>query len=121
MIKKSVMAALACISMLGATPVFAQGIGHTFFMRGSIVDTSASGTVVCIGKADGAEVGQTLEVYRVVQHPGPASSKGNVAPFHRQRIGQVTIDHIYDDHFAHVSVTEGKPAKHDIVELRRGN
>ena len=43
MIKKSVMAALAGIAMLGATPVFAQGIGHTFFMRGSIVDTSASG------------------------------------------------------------------------------
>lgn len=119
MIKKSLMAALAGISMLAAVPAMAQGIGHTFFMRGSIVDTGDTGTVVCIGKADGAEVGQTLEVYRVVRHPGPVASKGNVAPFHRQRVGQVTIDHIYDDHFAHVSVTEGSPAKNDIVELHK--
>ena len=118
MIKKTIMVALAGLSMFGASPVFAQGIGHTFFMRGSIVGTDKDGTVVCIGKADGAKVGQTLEVYRVVQRPGPAS-KGNVAPFHRQRVGQVTIDHIYDDHFAHVSVKEGKPTKNDIVELRR--
>ena len=70
-------------------------------------------------EADGAEVGQTLDVYRNVRHPGPVSSKGNVAPFHRKRVGQVTIDHIYDDHFAHVTIAEGKPAKNDIVELRK--
>ncbi|MGE4304994.1 hypothetical protein SAMN02927924_03794 [Sphingobium faniae] len=121
MIKKSIMVALAGIAMFGASPLLAQGIGHTLFMRGMIVDTDKDGTVVCIGKADGAEVGQTLEVYRVVQHPGPASSKGNATPFHRQRVGEVRIDHVYDDHFARVSVTQGRPAKNDIVELRRGN
>ncbi|WP_371422561.1 hypothetical protein [Tardiphaga sp.] len=119
MIKKSVMIALAGMSLFGAAPVSAQGIGHSFFMRGSIVESSANSTVVCIGKADGAEVGQTLEVYRVVNHPGPASSKGAGTPFHRQRIGKVTIDHVYDDHFAHVTITEGRPAKYDIVELQR--
>lgn len=117
MVKKSLMVALAGISMLSAVPAFAQGIGHTFFMRGSVVGKDAQGTIVCIGKADGAEVGQVLEVYRVIQHPGP--SKGTPTPFHRQLIGKVKIDHIYDDHFAHVSVTEGAPAKNDIVELRK--
>ncbi|CAM5554349.1 MULTISPECIES: hypothetical protein [Sphingomonadales] len=117
MMKKSIMVALAGISMLGASPLFAQGIGHTWFMRGSIVDTGSNGTVVCIGKADGAEVGQKLEVYRVVTHPGP--SKGVAPTYHRQLIGHVTIDHIFDDHFAHVSVADGTPAKHDIVELRK--
>jgi hypothetical protein len=119
MIRKSTMIAAAGISMFAAAPAFAQGIGHSFFMRGSIVETSAGNTVVCIGKADGAEVGQTLEVYRNVRHPGPVASKGNVAPFHRKRVGQVTIDHIYDDHFAHVTIAEGKLAKNDIVELRK--
>ncbi|MBB3983261.1 hypothetical protein GGR44_002948 [Sphingobium fontiphilum] len=119
MIKKSLMAALAGISMLAAVPAMAQGIGHSFFMRGSIVGADAQGTIVCIGKSDGAEVGQTLEVYRVVTHPGP--SKGAGPTYHRQLVGHVTVDHIYDDHFAHVAVKDGTPAKHDIVELRRSN
>lgn len=119
MMKKSIMVALAGISMLGASPLFAQGIGHTWFMRGSIVGTDTTGTIVCIGKADGAEVGQTLEVYRVVNHPGP--NKGLGPTFHRQAIGHVRIDHIFDDHFAHVTVTDGRPAKNDIVELRRNH
>ena len=52
MIKKSIMVALAGIAMFGASPLLAQGIGHSLFMRGSIVDTGSNGTVVCIGKAD---------------------------------------------------------------------
>lgn len=117
MIKKSLMGITAGIAMLAATPVFAQGIGHTFFMRGSIVGQDANGTIVCIGKSDGAEVGQTLEVYRIVTHPGPSKTAGPT--YHRQLIGHVTVDHIYDDHFAHVAVKDGRPAKNDIVELRR--
>ncbi|MGH1559426.1 hypothetical protein ACRAWD_20540 [Caulobacter segnis] len=36
MFKKSVMAALAGVALLGATPVLAQGIGHTsLHVRGS--------------------------------------------------------------------------------------
>jgi hypothetical protein len=114
--KKSVLAALAGIALLSTTPALAQGIGHTFFMRGSIVDADSTGTVICIGKADGAEVGQSLEVYRVKAAPGP----GKGAPsYRRDLVGHVKIDHIFDDHFAHVRVTDGKPAKNDIVELAR--
>ena len=54
MIKTSVIAGLAGIAMLVATPVLAQGIGHTFFMKGSIVANDSNGTVICIVKADGA-------------------------------------------------------------------
>jgi hypothetical protein len=119
MLKKSVVAALAGITMLGAVPAMAQGIGHTWFMRGSIVGTDKTGTVVCIGKADGAEVGQTLEVYRTVYHPGP--NKGAGPTYHRQDIGHVRIDHLFDDHFAHVTIVDGHPVKNDIVELRRSH
>jgi hypothetical protein len=120
MIKKSLMVAIAGISMLGAAPVLAQGIGHTWFMRGTVVAVDKTGTVVCIGKADGAEVGQTLNVVRAVYHPGP--NKGTGAPsYHRQDVGHVRIDHIFDDHFAHVTVVDGMPAKNDIVELARSH
>lgn len=115
--KKSILGALAGLAMIAATgPTLAQGIGHSFFMRGSIVDTGSNGTVVCLGKADGAEVGQTLDVYRVKTLPGP----GKGAPaYRRDLVGHVRIDHIFDDHFAHVSVADGMPAKHDVVELLR--
>lgn len=119
MLKKSVMAALAGITLLGAVPAVAQGIGHTWFMRGSIVGTDSTGTVVCIGKADGAEVGQVLDVYRMEYRPGPQKSAG---PNYRRRdIGHVRIDHVFDDHFAHVIVVDGRPAKNDIVELSRSH
>lgn len=118
MLRKSIASALAAASMLVAMPALAQGIGHTFFMRGSIVGADSSGTIVCIGSEDGATVGQVLDVYRVVQHPGP-SGKGAGPSFHREPAGHVRIDHVYDAHFAHVSVVDGTPAVHDIVELRR--
>ena len=119
MIRRSLMIALVGASMLAASPVLAQGIGHTFFMRGSIVDISSSGTVVCVGKADGAEVGQVLDVYRNVRNPAAIPSKTGPAPFTRVKVGQVSIDHVFDDHYAHVSVKDGKPAQYDTVELRR--
>ncbi|EPR16824.1 hypothetical protein M527_19300 [Sphingobium indicum IP26] len=36
----------------GSTPLLAQGIGHSLFMRGKIVRMDAGGTVACLGKAD---------------------------------------------------------------------
>lgn len=108
--------ALIGLAITMTSPVLAQGIGHSFFMRGSIVGTDPNGTVVCVGKADGAQVGQVLEVYRVTSVPGPP--KG-ISTFRRNLVGRVRIDHVFDDHFAHVSVADGRPAVHDIVELRR--
>ena len=116
--KALMFAAAAGLALFSTVPATAQGIGHTWLMRGSIVGSDDTGPVVCIGKADGAEVGQVLEVYRNVPVAG-SSYTGTGPAFRRQAVGHVRIDHIYDDHFAHVSVTDGKPTKHDIVELRR--
>jgi len=118
MLKTKFSLAIAAIAMFAAVPAAAAGIGHSFFMKGSIVAEQAEGKVVCIGSEDGATVGQVLDVYRTVQHPGP-SSKGAGPFFHREPAGHVRIDHVYDAHFAHVSVVDGSPALHDIVELRR--
>ena len=116
MIKKSVLSALAGISLLAAIPAVAQGIGHTWFMRGSVVGADKDGKIVCVGKADGAAVGQTLTVYRVDFQPG--QTKGAAR---REKMGHVRIDHLFDDHFAHVSVVDGGAEKNDIVELSRSH
>ncbi|MFZ5793430.1 MAG: hypothetical protein ACOY4B_03060 [Pseudomonadota bacterium] len=116
--RKSISLALAGIALAGAVPALATGIGHTFFMRGSIVGKDTTGTIVCVGKADGATVGQVLDVYRMKTLPG-SGFKGTGPAYRRDFIGHVRVDHIFDDHFAHVSVADGTPAVHDIVELRK--
>ena len=116
--RKSISLALAGIALAGAVPALATGIGHTFFMRGSIVGKDTTGTIVCVGKADGATVGQVLDVYRMKTLPG-SGFQGTGPAYRRAFIGHVRVDHIFDDHFAHVSVADGTPAVHDIVELRK--
>lgn len=118
LIRKPISLALAGIALAFAVPALATGIGHAFFMRGSIVGKDTTGTIVCVGKADGATIGQVLDVYRAKTLPG----SGNVrvgSSYRRDLIGHVRVDHIFDEHFAHVSVADGTPAVHDIVELRK--
>lgn len=111
-VKKWKLIAVTALVGAGASPVLAQGIAHTFFMRGSIVAADRDGTIVCIGRADGAKVGQTLDVYQVTTNPGP--SKG---VFRRELVGHVTVEQVFDDHFASVRVADGRAALNDIVEL----
>lgn len=104
-------------------PVIAQpagpaspGIWHSYFMRGSVVDGTGSDVVLCVGKIDGAEPGQTLKAYRVKPHPhGP---KGPAA-YVREEVGAVRIADVIDAHFARAKVVAGDVRKHDIVELQR--
>ena len=92
------------------------GIGHTLFMRGSIVHAANDQLVLCIGTADGAQPGQELTVYRVSEHPhGP---KGPPM-FQRKPVGTVRIDQVIDEHFARASVLSGAVKLNDIVELER--
>lgn len=109
---KAIIFPLFALALLGAQPALAADIGHSIFMRGQIVHKDASGTVVCIGSADGAKVGQVLEVYRVKR------THGKMPTYGRSLTGHVTVNRIVDEHFAHVVVTDGTPAVNDIVELR---
>ena len=98
----------ATISLLlvSSTPLLAQGVGHSFFMRDKIVRMYAGGEVACGGQADGAQVGQILEVY-------------HATPRHRCMVGHVQVDQVFDDYFAHFQVTNGTPLKDDWVRLKR--
>lgn len=96
-------------------PAYAQGIGHTFIMRGTVVDMTRGVVTVCIGRADGAQVGQTLSVVRI----SSIGAAGKTLSFRRQDIGSLTISRIVDDHFAQATVVSGRIAKNDIVEFRR--
>jgi hypothetical protein len=104
-------------ALFSATPVLAQGTGHTWIMRGQVIAVEPNDLVICIGKSDGAQPGQVLDVYRAEYHPH--NPKANMPAYKRVKVGTVTIREVIDDHFARAQVTEGKIAKHDIVELRK--
>lgn len=103
-------------ALLAATPVIAQGVDHTWFMRGHVIAMESAGPVVCIGRADGAQPGQVLDVYRVEYRH---KHKSNLPSYNRVKVGSITITEVIDDHFARAQVTDGKLKKHDIVELRK--
>lgn len=112
MMRKAILFPLFGVALLGAQAAMAAGIGHSFFMRGQVVDKDAAGTVICIGSADGAKVGQVLEVYRIKRTHGKMPNYG------RTLTGHVTVDRIVDEHFAHATVTDGTASVNDIVELQ---
>jgi len=85
-------------------------------MRGHVVAMESAGPVVCIGRADGAQPGQVLDVYRVEYRH---KHKSNLPSYNRVKVGSITITEVIDDHFARAQVTDGKLKKHDIVELRK--
>ena len=100
---------VATVPATGAEP----GLRHTFFMAGSIIESSADGVYICIGSADGAQVGQTLDVVRVTRTHGPKQS----IRFKREKVGTVRIDAIVDEHFAQATLTSGRARKGDVVRL----
>jgi hypothetical protein len=91
-------------------------VRHTFFMRGQIVEVLKDTVVVCIGRADGASVGQELDV---VHHRRVSGAPKGKARFKREVVGKVRINEIVDDHYAEATVISGKARRHYSVELAR--
>jgi multidrug efflux pump subunit AcrA (membrane-fusion protein) len=94
---------------------------HSMVMRGQVLSVNDNSQTVnptaqiCIGERDGASVGQIFDVIRHVKEG--TGRKGNVPYFRPQKVGQVRIVEIYDDHYASVEpVSGGLPQPGDTVE-----
>src|SRR3546814_5216944 len=73
--------------------------------------------VVCVGQADGAQVGQVLDVIRNkrrIRH-----SRAGGPRYRRENVGQVRIAELLDSHYAEAEVISGSPKVNDTVELIR--
>lgn len=91
---------------------------HKYMMRGQILQMDAGTVVVCVGKGDGAKVGQVLDVVRHV--PVMSSDPKQAGPkFRRVDVGSVKIISLFDDHYASAKVVDGSPKVYDIVERAR--
>lgn len=85
-------------------------------MRGQILEVNGDRAYLCIGSADGAQVGQDLTVYRFIKtgRLGPRTSVN----YKREEIGEVKISEIVDEHMANAKIISGQVKEHDVVELK---
>ncbi|MBI5593588.1 MAG: hypothetical protein HY881_24310 [Deltaproteobacteria bacterium] len=85
-------------------------------MRGQILESTGEGVYLCIGSADGAEVGQEYEVYKFVRMQDLKTMRPN---FKREETGKVKITEIVDEHYAKAKILTGEAKVNYIVELHK--
>lgn len=91
--------------------------GHNYIMRGKILESTGDGVYLCIGSADGATIGQELNVYRYTKVANPQNrAKSN---FRREETGKVKITDIVDEHYAKAKILSGDAKDNYIVELHK--
>jgi len=113
---------LAIMLLLTGTMIASASAGessfqHRYVMRGQVLEAEAGNVVVCVGKEDGAEVGQVLDV---VRHVRTAARGKSIAPrYRRDDVGAVKIISLFDGHYATAKVIKGAPKVNDSVELEQ--
>ena len=88
---------------------------HKYIMRGQILEATDEGVYLCIGSADGAEVGQELKVYKFVKIP----LRPKQPNYKREETGTVKITEIVDEHYAKAKILTGEAKENYIVELHK--
>lgn len=103
------------LALAGTAHAADGGFRHGVLMRGHILEAEAGSLVVCVGKQDGAEVGQVLNVIR---HTRAAHEHKSPAPrFRHEAVGSVRITSLFDEHYATAEVVDGDAKVNDTVEL----
>ena len=113
--------AAVCLGL--ASAVFARagaaeaepGLYHRIVMKGHLLEVSDEGIYLCVGKRDGAEAGQQLDVYRYTRDFTRNPKQG--AHFRRERVGRLEVTEIVDAHYARAKALEGGLQKGDVAEL----
>ena len=111
-ISKLVVLGIFSIGLAGCAN---SNFSHEYLMSGQVVSTNNE-VVVCVGEANGAEVGQILTAYRIV---ATYTNDEGADSYKKVDIGQVKIDKIINKHFAKVTVLKGEVKKHDMVQLNK--
>ena len=91
---------------------------HKYLMQGQVLSVTGDSLVVCIGKQDGAKVGDELSIVRHVILPS-GSGKMPGPGFRRDPVGTARINSIFDEHYSRADVLSGSPEVNDTVEMGR--
>ncbi len=103
---------ISVIGIAAFTGTSGQSVAHTWFMRGSILEVTGKDVYLCVGKKDGATVGQEMDVVRFTRsNPSP-----KVTNFKRDTVGKIKILEIVDEHMAKAQIVSGKAQAGDVAE-----
>ena len=111
------LAALFAFALPGVASASEGGFRHNVLMRGQVLEKQNETLVVCVGQADGAQVGQVLDVIRHKRRMRHSRAGG--PRYRRESVGQVRIVELFDGHYAEAEVISGSPKVNDTVELVR--
>jgi hypothetical protein len=117
--KKSIVSALLItwlLVMSGCASL--QKAEHEYIMRGQVLEVTGSSAYICIGKTDGAQVGQEFTVYRFVRS-GFLSPRNQQPSFKKEHVGRVKIEEIVHDHYSNANILAGSVKVNDVVELSK--
>ena len=88
---------------------------HDYLMKGQVIAINDNqSVVVCVGTADGARIGQELNVYTFVERH---SVTEGVEQFVRNNVGKVVLEEIINEHYANAKVLSGEVGLNDMVQL----
>jgi hypothetical protein len=116
MTRRFVAPLLLLVAVAGSAYAAEGGLRHGLFMRGQILENDAGALTLCIGKQDGAQAGQVLDVVRHVRVSGALKSGPR---FRQQDVGKVRIVAVVDEHYATARIVSGTPQVNDTVQLVR--
>ena len=106
------------VLLFGATGCAALGsAGHKYIMWGQVLELTDDTAYLCIGSADGAQVGQEYAAYKFTKIPS-ANLKSVQHSYKREETGTVKILEIVDEHMAKAKVLAGHVETNNMVELK---
>lgn len=91
---------------------------HEYIMRGQILEISDNEVYLCIGRKDGAEVGQVYTVYNF-RKTMYRNQKTPQFTYLKEKTGTVELIEIVDEHFAKAKILTGEAKRNYVVELSR--
>ncbi|MFZ2633741.1 MAG: hypothetical protein WA081_02240 [Desulfosalsimonadaceae bacterium] len=91
---------------------------HEYIMRGQILEVSDNEAYLCIGRKDGAEVGQEYTVYNF-RKTMFRNQKSPQFTYLKEKTGTVKLIEIVDEHFAKAKILTGEAKRNYVVELSR--
>lgn len=108
---------LAALLLIAAGCAALESKGHKYVMRGQILEVADSMAYLCLGSADGAQVGQEYAVYKFIKSP-TANPKSMQPSYKKEESGTVKIVEIMDEHMAKAKVLSGQVETNNVVELK---
>lgn len=113
---KPIITTLSIIMFIVAGCATIDTAKHKYIMRGQILESTNEEAYICIGSADGAEVGQEYKIYKFTRMPDTKSNRPN---YRKELKGKIIITEIVNDHYAKARVLSGEARENDVVELDR--